>query len=88
MTPPSFNVKKLLTLAFVIISLAVFSTAFMSPAVHAEGGSGGTNPPPSYVDTTTISSTGDDSGTVEDSSTDSVSYSLWDTIVAAVDALI
>jgi len=88
MTSLNVNLKKILTLTLIFITVAVFSTTFLIPAVHAEGGSGGSNPPPHYTDTTIISSTGEDPTIIEETSTEAVSFSLWDTIITAVDALI
>jgi len=86
MNSPKFNFQKIVTLTLIILLIAAFSTVSFSPVVYADGGI--IIPPPSGTDTTIVTSIGDEPVVSEESTTEAVSFSPWDTIVTAVNALI
>ena len=86
MYSPKVNFQKIITLTLVILLIAVFSTVSFSPVARADRGI--IDPPPSYTDTTIVTSIGDEPVVSEESTTEAESLSLWDSIVTAVNALI
>lgn len=89
MTPQKANFKKFVGMTLIVLIVGIFATIPLSPVANAEGGAGGINPPPNNLtDTTTVTAMGDNPAIFDETVSESVSYTLWDSIVTALYALI